>query len=532
MRYLTYILLTAALMAAGTTQTAEAKRSKKAEVGETTAAESGKYEFRGAWIQTAWQDRYQRMSPADCRVYLEKLINKLYDTGFNAVIFQVRPEGDAFYRSEYEPWSRFLTGKQGKAPSPEWDPMEYVIKLCHERHMEFHAWINPYRMTASKSIVLDKQHLYHAHPDWFVRFEDKLYLNPGMPESRSFIRTIVKDIVSRYDIDALHMDDYFYPYPVAGKTFDDRACFEAYAPMMNFDVNDPNALGNFRRRSVDILIKSVHEDIVALKPWVRFGISPFGIYRNQKTWKGGSKTNGTQCFDDLYADVLFWAKNGWIDYIIPQIYWEMGHQLADYTTLTKWWNDNTPSNCHLYIGQSIERSLDDPKDSKPTPDLRTSHTHFMNKINLARGLKNIKGECFWYAYQIDDNNWHVQDLLRENIFEHPALVPAYKAKDDEAPSKVMKVHAEFTGKALNVSWQSPLTADPKQLPHYYNVYRFKKGERVNIDDMSHLYCQTYVTNFTDTDIAGSKKYTYVITCVDAYNNESKGVKKTFKIDIE
>ena len=370
-----------------------------------------KRDFRGVWIQTAWQERYQKMTPTECQEYLTKLVDDLYRVGFNAVIFQIRPEGDAFYESEYEPWSRFLTGVQGKSPIPSWDPMAYMIELCHERNMEFHAWLNPYRMSASKTLKMASQHIYNKNPEWFVKFDGKLYLNPGLPESRTHIRTIVKDIVNRYNVDAIHLDDYFYPYPVAGKVFDDKWAFENYSPLFDINPQADGALSDFRRRSVDILIKSIHEDIKAIKPEVRFGISPFGIFRNKTSWEGGSDTNGTQCYDDLYANVIFWAQAGWIDYIIPQIYWEIGHKTADYSTLVKWWDKNTPKGCDLYIGQSIERSLEGNAKSDKTPDLLHSSYNMSRKLNEAADAKNVKGNCFWYAYQIQDNSFGIRDYL-------------------------------------------------------------------------------------------------------------------------
>lgn len=497
---------------------------------------STKEEFRGVWIQTAFQDRFQRMTTEQNKVYLENLVQNLYETGFNAIIFQIRPEGDAFYNSPLEPWSRFLTGKQGRRPNPYWDPMEYMIKLCHDRHMEFHAWINPYRMSASKNQKLDSSHLYYQHPEWFVFYDERLYLNPGLPESRAHIRQVVKDIVKRYDIDAIHMDDYFYPYPSGSLKFDDRQAFESYGPIMGYDLKDPAALGNFRRRNVNILIKSLNEDIKAVKPWVRFGISPFGIYRNKKSWSEGSKTNGTQCFDDLYADVLLWAQSGWIDYIIPQVYWEIGHQLADYQTLCKWWGDHIPSNCHLYIGQSIERSLDDPANSNPKPNLMKSSTHFINKINQARGHKNIRGNCFWYAFQVEDNAFSVRDFLQQSIFSERAMVPPYTNLSDKLPEKVTNLSGELAktskGTALHLHWTPGQSKQQETNPKYYNVYRFKKGESINLNDMNHLYLQCNSTEFYDYDISKAGKYTYVVTAVDAYNNEGKSVKKSFKINLK
>lgn len=522
MRRLLTIVLFAFALCAFVPQNLDAKKKKsKSYLTELSTKE----EFRGAWIQTAWQDRYQRMNPEQCKAYLTNLIDMLHETGFNAVIFQVRPEGDAFYESQYEPWSRFMTGKQGKAPVPAWDPMAFVIQLCHERQMEFHAWINPYRMSASKTLVMDKSHIYYQHPEWFVTFDEKLYLNPGLPESRSFIREVVKDIVSRYDIDAMHMDDYFYPYPVAGKEFDDAAAYQAYASALSIDTNKPGALGDFRRRCVDILIKSVHEDIRSIKPWVRFGISPFGIYRNKKTWAGGSETGGTQCYDDLYADVLFWAKNGWIDYLIPQIYWEIGHKTADYSTLVQWWSDNVPSNCHLYIGQSIERSLDgDVKDSR-TQTLDKSHMNFAIKLSQAKNAGNVKGNCYWYAYQIEDNQFKVRDFLSTSVFQNKALLPAYKHLDKQAPGKVKDIDGSLSGGQLTVKWTAPADKDIK----FYNVYRFKKGEKAKIKDASHLVGQTNTPSYLDKNIEMSTTYTYIIKAVDQYNNEGEGAKKAFKL---
>lgn len=489
---------------------------------------SPRTEMRATWIQTAWQDRYQRMTPQTCQTYLRTLVEKLHATGFNAIIFQVRPEGDAFYHSNIEPWSRFLTGHQGKAPSQDWDPMAYLIEQCHSRGMEFHAWLNPYRMTMSKGMK-PASRIYREHPEYFVTFDDKMYLDPGLPESRAYIREVVKDIVTRYDVDAIHMDDYFYPYPVAGKTFDDDWSFRTYAPQMGFDPNDAQSRGNFRRRSVDILIKSLHQDIRALKPWVRFGISPFGIYRNQRSWEGGSQTNGTQCYDDLYADVLLWMQSGWIDYVMPQVYWEIGHSAADYTTLVRWWDSVTPDHCQLYIGQSIERSLD--AAAKSNPSLLQQHENFSLKLAQSRNGKHTFGNAFWYAYQIDDNNFHVADFLKESIFAEPALLPAYTAIDDKAPGKVGNVKAELssgqTGMGLHFSWEADDEKDPMQRPKMYNVYRVTNGKAKT--DLQNLYVQTESPEFYDYNIEPGNKYTYLITPVDECNNEGNAVKKSVKV---
>ncbi|MDO4497062.1 MAG: family 10 glycosylhydrolase [Bacteroidales bacterium] len=525
-----FLFLFTVLMLAVAIQPAEAKRKSKAPV-ETRA----KREFRGVWLQTAFQERYMRMQPAEAQAYLTRLVDSLAATGFNAVLFQVRPEGDAFYKSELEPWSRFLTGKQGQAPVPAWDPMQHMIDLCHQHHMEFHAWINPYRMSASKNQVLPQGHLYYQHPNWFVRYDGKLYLNPGMPECRAYVRSVVKDIVSRYDIDALHIDDYFYPYPVKGQTFGDRATFEAYAPQMKLDCNKPEDWDNFRRQSVNILIRSLHDDIRSLKPWVRFGVSPFGIYRNQKSWAEGSATNGTQCYDDLYADVLLWAEQGWIDYIIPQLYWEIGHSAADYATLVGWWSQHIPAQCHLYIGQSIERSLDETDAKRKAKcDLRTKHRHFAQKHALASAQSNVLGNCYWYGYQVDEDQYRVRHYLRDTVFaKRIVLPPAFVHIDKKAPEAIDNLKFKKTEQGLQLVWEQPKTNDPLQLPQYYCIYRYRKGEKIDVErSCEHLLARTRELFYTDASISASGKYTYVVTAIDPCNNESAPTRKTVKIKLK
>lgn len=288
-----------------------------------------KREFRGAWIQ-AVNGQFRGIPTEKLKQTLIDQLNSLQGAGINAIIFQVRPEADALYASQLEPWSRFLTGVQGQAPSPYWDPMQFMIDECHKRGMEFHAWINPYRVKTSLKSELSPNHLYNIHPEWFVTYNNQLFFDPALPESRRHICMVVADIVSRYDVDAIHMDDYFYSLSGKRHGLSDDAKFARYGGGFTNRAD-------WRRSNVNILIQKIHETIRGLKPWVKFGISPFGIYRNEKNDPLGSKTNGLQNYDDLYADVLLWARNGWVDYNIPQIYWQIGHPAADYETLVKWW---------------------------------------------------------------------------------------------------------------------------------------------------------------------------------------------------
>ena len=347
-----------------------------------------KREFRAAWIQSV-NGQFRGMPTEKLKQNLIGQLNSLQKAGINAIIFQVRPEADALYASRLEPWSRFLTGVQGKAPEPYWDPMQFMIDECHKRGMEFHAWINPYRTKTTLKSELAPNHVYNIHPEWFVTYGDQLYFDPALPESRRHICMVVSDIVSRYDVDAIHMDDYFYPYPIKGKDFPDDASFARFG--RGFSNK-----GDWRRSNVNVLIKKLHETIREIKPWVKFGVSPFGIYRNESSDPLGSKTKGLQNYDDLYADVLLWAREGWIDYNIPQIYWHIGHPVADYETLVKWWARNT-ENRPLFIGQSVMNTVQNADPKNP------SINQLPRKMALQRAYQTIGGSCQWPASAVVEN---------------------------------------------------------------------------------------------------------------------------------
>ncbi len=270
-----------------------------------------KREFRGAWIQ-AVNGQFMGMSRETMQNTLAGQLDELAKDGVNAVIFQVRVECDALYKSELEPWSRFLTGIQGK--NPGWDPLAWMVKECHKRGMEIHAWINPFRAKTKATGALAPGHICITNPKSWFDYDGLYILNPGLPENRDYICKIAKDIVSRYDIDGFHIDDYFYPYPVTGVSIDDGEQFNRYNTGGYKNIND------WRRDNVNSFIMQLSETVHNEKPWVKFGVSPFGIYRNKKSDPlNGSDTNGLQNYDDLYADVLLWVNNGWIENSVPQI---------------------------------------------------------------------------------------------------------------------------------------------------------------------------------------------------------------------
>lgn len=473
-----------------------------------------KREFRGAWIQ-AVNGQFRGIPTEKLKQTLIDQLNSLQGAGINAIIFQVRPEADALYASQLEPWSRFLTGVQGQAPSPYWDPMQFMIDECHKRGMEFHAWINPYRVKTSLKSELSANHLYNIHPEWFVTYNNQLFFDPALPESRRHICMVVADIVSRYDVDAIHMDDYFYPYPAKGMDFPDDASFARYGGGFTNRAD-------WRRSNVNILIQKIHETIRGLKPWVKFGISPFGIYRNEKNDPLGSKTNGLQNYDDLYADVLLWARNGWVDYNIPQIYWQIGHPAADYETLVKWWAKNT-ENRPLFIGQSVMNTIQNADPKNP------SMNQLPRKMALERAYQTIGGSCQWPASAVVENAGKYRDALVQEYHKYPVLVPVFDFMDDKAPGKVRKVKKVWTEDGYMLFWTPPKAKDEMDRAVQYVVYRFGDKEKVNIDDASHIVAVTRNNFYKLPYKDGKNKYRYVVTALDRLHNESKSVSKKVKL---
>ena len=473
-----------------------------------------KREFRAAWIQSV-NGQFRGMPTEKLKQNLIGQLNSLQKAGINAIIFQVRPEADALYASRLEPWSRFLTGVQGKAPEPYWDPMQFMIDECHKRGMEFHAWINPYRTKTTLKSELAPNHVYNIHPEWFVTYGDQLYFDPALPESRRHICMVVSDIVSRYDVDAIHMDDYFYPYPIKGKDFPDDASFARFGGGFSNK-------GDWRRSNVNVLIKKLHETIREIKPWVKFGVSPFGIYRNESTGPLGSKTKGLQNYDDLYADVLLWAREGWIDYNIPQIYWHIGHPVADYETLVKWWARNT-ENRPLFIGQSVMNTVQNADPKNP------SINQLPRKMALQRAYQTIGGSCQWPASAVVENVGKYRDALIAEYHKYPALPPVFDFIDNEAPAKVRKMKPVWTEDGYILFWTAPKYKEEMNRAVQYVVYRFNDKEKVNIDDPSHIVAITRDNFYKLPYEDGKTKYRYVVTALDRLHNESKSVGKKIKL---
>lgn len=376
------------------------------------AAAQAKPEFRGVWVATVdnidWPSKGNYNSDSQ-KVEFIKLLDMHQRNGMNAMIVQIRPVTDAFYPSQYEPWSEFLTGRQGQPPMPYYDPLEFMIAETHKRGMEFHAWMNPYRAVFNiNTSSIAANHITRIHPEWFLTYGDKRYFDPGSKEVQQYVTNVVKDVVNRYAVDAIHFDDYFYPYRIAGKEFPDNANFLRYGNGMIKD--------DWRRSNVDSIIWMLSTAIKKENPKCQFGISPFGVWRNEdKDPVNGSKTNGAQTnYDDLYADILLWLRNGWIDYVAPQLYWEFGHKIAPYEILLDWWSKHTYGrNC--YIGLGIYRA----NSNSAWKDI----TQLPRQIESLRSTPNIQGMIFFSSRSFNNNPNGWSDRLRLDYFKEPAKTP-------------------------------------------------------------------------------------------------------------
>jgi uncharacterized lipoprotein YddW (UPF0748 family) len=373
------------------------------------------YEFRGVWIASVdnidWPPKGMINVDSQKVEYIRQ-VDMHKRNGMNAVIVQVRPAADAFYPSPYEPWSQWLTGTQGKPPSPYYDPLQFMIDETHKRGMEFHAWCNPYRADfkiGTSSIA--PAHITKIHPEWFLDYGDKRYFDPANKQAQKFVVKVITDMVSRYDVDAVHMDDYFYPYRITGKEFPDEESYKKSGSRLNKE--------DWRRSNVDSVISMLSVAIKKEKPWVQFGISPFSVWRNKdKDPRGSESKAGQTNYDDLYADILLWLKEKWIDYVAPQLYLEIGHDKIDYIKLLDWWSRNSYGR-HLYIGHGIYRA----NGNSPANIAWKKPDELPNQIKLLRQYPNVQGSIYFSSKSFNHNPNGWNDSLQNNYYKQPAKIP-------------------------------------------------------------------------------------------------------------
>ena len=485
-------------------------------------AQTPKREFRGAWIATVNNIDYpsnKNLTSAQQQAEFIKILDQHQQAGINAVMVQIRTNGDAFYPSELAPWSEYLTSKQGKAPEPFYDPMAFMVAECRKRGIEFHAWFNPYRAVPNiNTAVLDAKHVAVKHPDWLLAYGNLRMLDPGKPEVIKHITEVVTEVANKYDIDGVHFDDYFYPYPSTGLTLNDSL---TYAKNSRGILNK----ADWRRDNVNILVKTISDTLKTVKPWIKFGISPFGIWQNKTSAQPlGSATGGLQSYSDIYCDSRLWLQKGWVDYIAPQIYWNIGLAVADFSILVPWWANNVFDR-HLYIGHAAYRI-------NATDVVAWQNSSQMpSQIRLARSTAKVQGSIFYNTNTLTKNLLGFRDSLITRLYKTPALMPQMLWKDNISPNSPKNLTASLTNTGLQIKWEKPTVgASELEKIRGYVLYRFADNETVDIKNSSAIRSIIYkdTTAFLDTDISRQAiRYTYVLTAFDRLHNESLASNTSF-----
>ncbi len=463
-----------------------------------------KHEFRAAWIATVSRLDWPKTNGTENqKAELVALLDDLKALGMNAVFFQVRPEADALYESEIEPWSYVLTGEQGKVPDPFYDPLEFAIEEAHKRGMELHAWFNPYR--ADRGLYTPApNHVTVEHPEWILDFGNLKILNPGIPAVRQYVTDVIADVVTRYDVDGVHFDDYFYPYPPDQITDEDA---ETYA---TYNEDGIGNIGDWRRNNINVFVQGVSDTIQAIRPDVAFGISPFGI------WKNGVPPGivGLDAYNVLYADAVAWLEQQSLDYLTPQLYWAFGGA-QDYGALATWWSDQTASNGrHIYPGLAVYKA-----------DAIYGPGEVQRQVRFNRMHEDIQGSVFFRTLDITSNAGRIADSLANDLFRHPALTPMMEWKDMTSPPPVSSLAYEWTGSdEVTLTWAPP-EGEGSDRPQFFAVYRMRTPVEPSpeeiVADPRNLVALTGDTSITDNPGIADDPYFYAVTAVSRNSIESE-----------
>jgi uncharacterized lipoprotein YddW (UPF0748 family) len=486
-----------------------------------------KYEFRAVWIATVdnidWPS-HGDYNPEQQRAEFIRQLDMHQRNGINAVIVQVRPACDAFFPSDIEPWSEWLTGKQGKAPVPFYDPLEFMIRETHKRGMEFHAWCNPYRAVfqiAHTEVVITKhghkkrrtlKHIQGSsiaenqvsrqHPDWILTYGDTKYLDPGNKEVQLYVSSVIRDMLTRYDIDAIHFDDYFYPYRIGGVEFPDNVSYKKYGQGMDLET--------WRRSNVDSIILMLNHTIREVRKNCKFGVSPFGVWRNLTRDSLGSDTHAGQTnYDDLYADILLWLKNGWIDYVVPQLYWEFEQKNAPFGILLDWWSKhNYDRPCYIGLGYFKAGSNVYWRDINQIP----------RQLHAIRSLPEIGGEVYFSSTSFFRNPYGWNDTLRNNFYNYPALIAPMPWIDSVRPS-IPVVHLTRKTDSIEFSFEKGNVSDSLK---GFAVYQADGEFNIDSSRVFRFIPADGNAQLTFSITSGQFKSTgrYFATAISRTNNES------------
>jgi uncharacterized lipoprotein YddW (UPF0748 family) len=454
-----------------------------------TVKVSHRREFRGAWVASVWNSDWPSKSGLAVeqqKAELVAIIKQLQSLNFNALVLQVRPEGDALYASELEPWSAWITGTQGQPPEPFYDPLEFAIAQCHKRNIELHAWFNPYRARANSKVSPVRPHIAVTNPELIYQWGTQQWMDPGAKIVQDRAYDVIIDVVRRYDLDAIHLDDYFYPYPISGQPFPDDKTYAAYKTSGGKLIVE-----DWRRENVNQMVLRLSQGIKATKPHVKFGISPFGIYRSGEP----AGIVGLDAYSVLYADAKKWLQQGWIDYIAPQLYWRTDQTKQSYEVLLKWWTDINTKQRHVYTGNNLGQ-LDNKvwKNSEIAKQIQISR-------NLANNLS--LGNIFFSMTGIKENRQGIADEFK-TYYPTPALVPT-------------------------MSWNNSTTPPPpKNLKFIDGKLNWQPGDDQPVRSWT-LYLQSDNNWIIQRILSAGTTFatvppgTYAVCAVDRLGNESEGV---------
>lgn len=476
---------------------------------EKTAAQfatSPKREFRGVWVATVGNidfPKYPTEQGIAHREQWRSLLEKYRQMGLNAVIVQVRPAGDAIYPSSIVPWSKFLTGLQDQGPNPAYDPLQFMVEEAHKMGFEFHAWFNPYRATTDlDTATLASRHVFNQHRKWVYQYGTRFYLNPAIDSVRTHISDVVAEVVQNYDIDAVHFDDYFYPYKIPNLPLPDSIEFDSLGKSFA-------SIEDWRRENVDLLMEEVSARIKSIKPFVQFGVSPFGVWRNKDKDPRGSDTRaGVTSYDDTYADVLKWMRMEWVDYVAPQLYWSIGYAPADHAKLINWWSANVNGK-RLYIGHAAYKVAANQDSTWMDP------RELPRQIDLTRRNWVSKGSAFFSSRSLLANPLGVRDSLIR-VYKYPALIPTDEASEGPKPG-APKLSSIWPNKnKVRLKWKANKSEQEIQ---YYVVYRFPANRTPDFDNGENILTRTafgekkkkYI--FEDTSILYGDAFGYAVSAI-------------------
>ncbi|MGE9515767.1 MAG: glycoside hydrolase family 10 protein [Solitalea-like symbiont of Tyrophagus putrescentiae] len=469
-----------------------------------------KREFRGVWITTVNNIDWPSQPGLNSYRQQEEIINildQLESIGVNNVILQVRPSADAFYAQSNEPWSYWLTGKLGKPPKPYYQPLKFIIDEAHKRGIDVHAWLNPFRAVQDRTKARRYNNpIITEKPTWFVYYDKQILFNPGVPEVRQYINNIVANLVRNYDLDGIHFDDYFYPYPVPGKYFNDYRTFKQYNPTQIPNIDD------WRRHNVNIFVESVNRTIKSIKPYIKFGISPFAIWQNSSQTPLGSETAGLSSYKTLEADSRLWIKNGWVDYVAPQVYFHIGHPKANFTCLVSWWGSNSFGR-HVYVGMAAYKVGTDRKN--------WNQDQLTRQIEVSRLYNHtVHGQIYYNTSSFLKNPIGSTSKIKNNAYKYKALNPSMPWIHANTPAPPTNLVAIRSKNQCKLTWQQKETSTYVPIKGYV-IYRFNKSDNIEINSPKNIINIVYNQDFyVDRSVQRNKEYVYVITSIDRLHNES------------